>query len=174
MNIDYNIISAWAAIVAAIAAVVALWIEGRRSRFSHGLDIVLKLDEVFHSKEEFRKKRRAVARLLKSDRNFERGKQVAEIEDILNHFEMLGLLLRKGVLDKELVWAYFFVWLHHYYSLLKPYIAYVRRWEPTAWEDVDWLHQQLAAIERKHRPKGTDLGPSEERLREFLDFESNL
>ena len=174
MTLDYNAISALAAVIAALVAIVAVWVEGRRSRFSHGLDIILKLDDAFHT-EEFKSKRRTVAKLLlKSDKNFDQSKHVEDIEDILNHFEMIGLLFKKGVLDKELVSAQFFYWLHYYCFALKDYIASVRRWEPTAWEEVEWLHEQLIPLEREQRPKGINIDPSKETMKEFLTRESKL
>jgi len=174
VKVDYTAIAAWAAVVAALAAIVAIWTEGKRARFSQGLELLLRLDEEFDS-EEFKKKRRAVAKLLlKEEENFEKGKRLEEVEDILNHFQIIGFLLRKGVLDKELVWVHFFFWLNHYYLFLKPHIASVREWEPTAWEDVDWLHRRLAVLERKHRPKGMSIQPTDEMIREFLTRESAL
>lgn len=176
MGIDYNVISAWAAVIAALAAVVAIWIDGKRTRFSQGLDLVIRYREAFDA-EEFKKKRRTIAKLLLKEGDqkwFEQGKRLEAAEDILNHFQLIGYLRRRGILDKEFVWAEYYYWLTHYHHLLKLYVAAVREWEPSAWEDVDWLYEDLTSLERKNRPKGSDIGPTDETLREFLFRESNL
>jgi hypothetical protein len=168
---DYGAISAWAAIITAFVAIIAVWVQERRARFSQGVDLVLKFDEVFES-QEFKAKRRAVAGLILKQENLEKGDTNA-IEGLLNHFEMIGLLLRRGLLDKELVSATFFLWLHHYLPALKDYIAAVRRWEPTAWEDVDWLYEQLVPLERQQR-NVPEIGPSEQSRKEFFERELHL
>lgn len=177
----YDAISAWAAVVAAfgalvaaLAAVIAISLEGKRARFSQGLDLVVRWREAFDS-EEFKKKRRAVAKLLSREEEwFELGKRLEDVEDILNHFQLIGYLHSRGVLDRELVWAEYYFMLNHYYHLLKPYIASVREWDPTLWGDVDWLLTDLTGLERKALPKGEDVRPTEETSKEFLLRELNL
>jgi hypothetical protein len=168
MSIDYNAVAAYAGLIAAMAAVVAIWLEGRRARFSQGLDILLRMNDTFDS-NDFKEKRQTVVNLLlKQGEGSKLPAQADAIDDLLNHFEVLGLLLRKRVLDEELVWAHYFVWLHYYFFSLRTYIASVRTWEPTIWDDVDWLHKRLIPLERKHRPKGSDIGPTKETLNQFL------
>ena len=64
MNIDYTAISTWIALLAAFTAIAAVWLEGRRARFSQGLDLLLKLSDAFHN-ESFKIKRRLVAKGLR-------------------------------------------------------------------------------------------------------------
>jgi hypothetical protein len=181
VGIDYDAISAWAAVVAAfaalvaaLAAVIAISLEGKRARFAQGLDLLVRWREAFDT-EDFKKKRRAVAKLLSTEGGwFERGKRLEDVEDILNHFQLIGYLRSRGILDRELVWEEYYFMLNHYYHLLKPYVASVREWDPTLWGDVDWLLKDLTGLERKALPKGGDTRPTEETSEEFLLRESNL
>ena len=63
MSIDYNAVAAYAGLIAAMAAVVAIWLEGRRARFSQGLDILLRMNDTFDS-NDFKEKRQTVVNLL--------------------------------------------------------------------------------------------------------------
>lgn len=38
---DYTAIGTWVALITALFAVIAIWVEGKRSRFSQGLDILI-------------------------------------------------------------------------------------------------------------------------------------
>jgi hypothetical protein len=64
MNFDYTAIAAWAAMLAAIAAVFTLYFESKRSRFSLGMDLLLKLDERYYTAEMRRLRRSAAKSLL--------------------------------------------------------------------------------------------------------------
>jgi len=151
MSIDYGAVTALAAVVASIAAVVAIWIEGKRARFSQGLDILLRLGDQFNS-ASFVSKRRALAKLLASQERLspldqEERKRLSD--EILDFFEMVGLFLKKKILDPELVHAEFFYWLYHYYALTKDHLAEFRRAsnDNTVWEDAEWLYYTLLEVE---------------------------
>ena len=173
MNIDYNAVTAWVAVVTALIAITAVWIEGRRARFSQGLDVLLKLSDQFNS-EIFVKRRRLVAKGLQ-DENTKRGdKWEVAVGELLDHFQLVGMLLRKGVLDKELVHSEYYYWVSYYFYYFKEIAIEWRRIinDPTVWDDADYLYRELTTVERKYR---RDLStPSEDNLKEFLSSEANL
>jgi len=167
---DYQAVTAWAALLAAFVALIAVWVEGRRNRFSQGLDLLLRLKAEFDS-QAFRWKRQALAKSLVKQNRFppEPSPELeAFIAHLMDHFQIVGLLLRKGRLDSELIYSEYFFWLHHYFFLFRTTIAAYRREDATIWYDAEWLYQRLLVHERRNRPKGDDVGPSKESLDQFL------
>jgi len=95
-------------------AVLTLLSESKRSRFSLGIDLLLKLEERFEGQEMLRIRRKAARSLLK--------KSGDGIDDVLNFFKTIGLLVRKGALDGKMVWHSFSYWIHRYWLTTNEYI----------------------------------------------------
>ena len=100
-----------AAVVAALIAAYQVYL----SRFSLGVDLTFRMDERFES-PEFLKKRCGAAHAVKQQRG-------SDFEPVLDFFETLGLLTRRGALDEEFVYSTFFYWLHGYVSKCGAFIA---------------------------------------------------
>ncbi len=130
-----------------IVAILALWFQILKSNFSMSVDLILKLDGNFNH-DSFKKLRRIAAKNIIKN-NFK------EAEDVFDFFETIGLLLRKGALDKEMVWNTFFYWIHHYWIAGSEYITLEQRDDPTTWEDFKYLHEQVIKVEKK-RIKASD------------------
>jgi len=162
MAIDYNVLAAWSALTAAVIAIVALWIESRRSRFSLGIDLLLKLDHNFKT-ERMCTARQTVAKA------YQMNKSENDIDEILDFFEMIGLLTHRGALSDILVWHNFFYWIHGYYLLSRDYIKAAQSEDPTVWQNLVSLHKRLVAIEkRERRCTDSQLQLTKEELTEFL------
>lgn len=174
MNLDYTAITAWAAVIASLAAVFSIWVEGRRSRFVHGLDVLMRYTDIYDS-EAFRAKRRAVAQALLSDEKLPRNQAILDTAgaDLLDHFQGLGMLLRRGVLDRDMVYSDYSTQVYYFYTALKPYIEREREasQEKEYWEDVDWLYQQLVTVERAGKPGRRMVGATQEAVIAFLQEE---
>lgn len=167
MSVDFNALAAWAAVVAALAAVVALWTESRRSRFALGVDLILKLDERFNS-EEMRRARRAAAKSLLD-------KTHTEADEVLDFFEMIGFLARRGALDEKMIWETFFYWIYRYWHCAKEYIERQREGDPTLWANAAHLYKRVVAIEKcERRCSDADMSLKGESSRNFLVEESQL
>lgn len=167
VDLDYNAITALSGLVAAIIAAAALLAEGKRSRFSIGVDIILKLDERFNT-EELRKIRRVAAKSILD-------KTYRDAEEVLDFFEMMGLMVRKGALNEEMVWNLFFYWIHRYRLSANEYIEKERQKDSMVWANLIYLHDRVVAIEKRiSRCSDSDLLLSEQSLKEFLEEESNL
>ena len=165
--LDYNALAAWAAVAASAIAVYAIWIESRRSRFALGIDLFLKLDERFGDNRML-VARRAAAMALSSENK-------ADADDVLDFFEMVGLLVRRGALDEYVVWHNFFYWIHRYYLSAKDHIDTIQSEDPTIWADLTQLYSRLASIEKKERQCSvSQLQLTEEELTEFLNEEMSL
>ena len=164
MNLDFNAITAGATVVAVFVAIYAIWVENRRSRFSQGVELLFRMTDIFFYSKEFIESRRKAAIFLRKNWNSQKNSGGAkkneskilnslELDVILNYFQGMAILVRKNAIDKDLTWNYLFWWFDCYYILSQDYIKYWRQSDPNYWNDIDWLHQQLAKIERKKNPQ---------------------
>ncbi len=67
-----------------------------------------------------------------------------ELQDILNFFDVMGQLLRKGVLDAELVESMFGFWIRHYHACTVEYQLRNRLLGTVLWQDFEALHSKVA------------------------------
>lgn len=164
MNIDYTALGAWIAVVGLIIAIVALIAESRRSRFSLSVDLILKLDERFNG-ELISKARKAAAKSI-SDKTYD------EVDDVLDFFEMIGMLTRHRALDEKMVWSMFSYWIYHYWYSTKEYVDETRKKTPTIWSYLAYLHKRMLAVDRRESGNADyEQAPTEEELKEFLEYE---
>ena len=140
-QIDYNAVSAYAAVAASLIAVAALLVESRRSRFSTGLDAMMKLDDTWSS-DRMRQTRKAAAQALRDGPS-------DQIDDVLDFFEFLGYLVRRRAVDEFLVWHSYFYWFHRYRTLAAGYSATQQQRDPSDWVDMLALHKKLVDIEKR-------------------------
>jgi hypothetical protein len=175
MSINYTAISAWMAVIAALTVIFVVWIEGTRARFSQGLDLLFKLEDLFNS-EKFVNRRRNVTRVLNNKIGKRDNKWEVDVGEILDHFQLVGILLHRGALDGELVHSEYYYWVSYYYHYLHSVISDWREGmhDPTAWEDVDYLYKELSKIENRYRRMKSSFAPTESNLKEFLLSEINL
>jgi hypothetical protein len=170
MDFCISNLSIWAQVISAFAAAagfIGLAVQIHRSRTSLGIELVLKLDDRFNSKDFRTLRIKAVKSIMKN--NFK------DAEEIYDFFETVGLLLRKRAIDKEMVWNTFFHWIHYYWIVGSDYIANEQRADSPAWEDFKHLHEQVIKVE-KIRTKASDseLLLSAEDIKSFLKDESML
>ncbi len=110
----YGKITAWGTLGAAIATLAAVIVasyaiysqneqtqhvlteEFNGARFTQGVDLIIKYNERF-SGEFLPKRKKAALALLHGERDNE------QVYDILDFFEEIGLLVRRGAIDEEMV-----------------------------------------------------------------------
>ena len=172
MNIDYNAITSVTAVVAALIAIYSIRAESRRSTFNLGVNLLFKMNDVFNSSGFVRKRKKAAKFLLKKpDLN---EWDCVEVEDILDFFQMIGSLTRKGVIDKTLAWEFYVYWVDFYYIITKEYIEYCNIDNPGTWEDVVWLYKKFVRITVKDQKKPY-VRPTEKEINYFLrNYEGKL
>ncbi len=137
-----------AAVAAALAAKSAA-AQVRLTRFSLGVDMVQRLDARFDS-PEFLEARRSAALALENlkDNDYAENRAIeANVEPVLDFFETIGLLVRREVLDKEIVHSYFFYWYYGYWLNAKPLIDRQRKKFPARYGDFLDLHGELLKFE---------------------------
>ena len=162
-----TIVIAIGAVVSAWWAIIAVRVQERRARFATGLDAILRLDGLWCSE------RIKEARVLTAGQILAKEKPSKAIEDVLDFFDTLGLFVRKEGISVELAWSFFYYWLDGYATVARDYINGYRRKEPTVWEDLVWLHDQVRSFEQQ-RTKCTeeDLNLTPEEIEEFLREEA--
>ena len=144
-------------IAAAVAAGAAAW-QARLLRFSLRVQSLLAVDAAFNTRE-FRRTRHHAARQLQANA------PDPEVDEVLNFFTTVALLVRRRALDAEMVWHVFFYWLHGYWHAAHTYINQERVKNPRVWEDIPALYAKLLAIETR---KGVQ---HQEDIADFLESE---
>ncbi len=92
--------------------------------------------------------------------------------ELLNFFELLGDLVRQGVVRAETVWNRFGLRLRTYWALYRPAIEKMREEykDPTLLEEFERLDALMADLDRQH-----DVGEeylTNQQLRQFVEVES--
>jgi hypothetical protein len=99
-------------------------------------------------------------------------------EPVINFFESVGMLVRRGYLDPDMVWSGFSFFALRWWSACKDYILEERRIEnndKTIFEEFEKLIDELYKIEiEKRHLSRAELEPSKQDMLRFLKAESNL
>lgn len=120
-----------------------IW-QVRRARFNQSIDLLFRLEADFFGPAKRLQRVKASRELLNG--------HVLEAEPILDFFETMALLLRRGALDKEIVKHTFFYWIDHYYEATKSFIAERQQSSPLVWKDLTTLVEKLRAAQREQVP----------------------
>src|SRR6266404_781939 len=140
-------ITALATFFLLLAAIVVAWAESRRHRFAQSVELILKFDDQFNSLE-FLKYRDAAAKCLKAQAYKTAADKCSKDADaVLDFFETVGYLLRRGALDEQMVWHTFWHWIMGYYQAAAEYITEARKKDSALWQDFVELHRRMEAIE---------------------------
>lgn len=162
---------ACAAVVAVLIAVITILVESKRSRFSIGVDLILKLDSDFNNLD-FKEIRKQAAVAFSSG-NLSKGSNA--IDSILNFFEGVAFFTKRGAVDKETVWHFFFTYMYRFWHFASKYIEKERKVDPTLWTACIDLYLQLLRIEKRERQRlDGDIDLTHEDLQKFLNEESTL
>lgn len=173
MNIDYNAIIALTAVIASITAIYSVRAESKRSTYNLGVNLLFKMNDIFTNQEFLKKRRKAAKFLLRKETDFEKW-DCLELDDILDFFQTIGSLTKKGVIDQTLAWEFFVYWLDFYYVITKEYIEYCNLSNPGTWADLVWLYQKFVKTTIKDQRKPYVL-PTEKEIIDFLrNYEGKL
>jgi hypothetical protein len=105
------------------------------------------------------------------------GKGGSDLGEIFDFFDGVGVLFRRGVLDPEMTWGFFFQPFITFWTKGQNYVRIERAKNHTIWETTGELATALQHFEadRRNRPFGEAL-PTEEEMatilreeKEFLD-----
>ena len=112
-----------------------------------------------------RRARRAAANGLKAGRS-------DDVDDVLDFFETVGLLVQRGALDAEMVWSSFEYWIRFYTHIADSYIRKTRQEDGATWLNLIELRDTVLRIDaRESGGEVRQLSPEE--IEEFLEYEAN-
>jgi hypothetical protein len=157
--------TAIAAMVVAVAVVSQVRHETARVLFNTGLDSLWHFDAQWNSDGMLDARNAAAAALLD-------GRPSHDIDDVLDFFDQIALLLNRGALDEEMV-CYELYWpMANYWFASQEYIRQVQRDAPAAWEQLASAMPRLRTIEARRRKRTAEAAvPTKQQIREFLSAE---
>src|SRR5580658_7964719 len=156
MAIDLTVVTAGAAWAVAIGTIALLWWQTRITQHLNSANAVLALRERFDS-PAYRRRRRVLAQRLLANQQ----------EDVTNlevgaFFELVGSLTHTRVLNRDLVWRAFGVWISGYYTALRSPVDVIGRArtalkDPLIMQEFEWLYHIVEQIDRKKIGAGANL-----------------
>lgn len=153
---SWEAISAWAALIAAIAALYAVWIESRLARRSNALQLLVWLDDKFDDKFNVKVKRIAnyVKEHAESHTNEVEftGEIVDDLDDVLEFIDMMGYFLKSKVLDKNSIWNNFSALILGLWFWTKNYLEKEKK-RGIQWENISYLSKEMLEIEKRKTKK---------------------
>jgi len=118
-----------------IIAFAAFAWQVHRARFNQSVDLLFRLENDFFGPTKRLQRAKACRDLAQGS--------TLEAEPILDFFETMALLLRRGALDEEMVRHTFFYWIDHYYQALEATIIERQRIDPLVWIDLSAMEREL-------------------------------
>lgn len=154
-----------AAVVVALTVVSQVRQDTQRVLFNTGLDTLWHFDAQWSSDAMLDARNGAAAALLD-------GRPAHDIDAVLDFFDQVALLLKRGALDEEMV-CYELYWpMANYWFASQDYVRQVRRTAPRSWEQLENVMARLVAIEaRRKQLTPDDAVPTKAQMREFLTAE---
>lgn len=145
-----NELAVVAAVVTAVVAIVAVWIQAAYTRFTVRMDIFWQLEREFYHEDRMIARRRAAAAAL-----LEKGWTI-EVDEMLGFFDTVGILVRRRVIDEDLAFHSFGRRVLCYWEFARGRVEARRRDHPGIWGDVDYLVNRLRKRrenQEKHPPR---------------------
>jgi hypothetical protein len=166
ISLNPTVVTAWAAIAAVLVAIWAINRDNARSRFATMIDLLTRQDDLLNKDEHtLASRKKAAMEILE-------GKTSPHLTDVLNHFEFIGLLVRRGAIDKEMAWSTFYSVAVGWWQVASDHIKENRKEDQTVWCDYEYLVNTLMAIETNKTGKtNSGLQMTEKQKKEFLDHE---
>jgi hypothetical protein len=154
--------------------------QNERARLSLEVDMLLKFFERFQGKGlSLSETRRSAAKHIK-DNFFEKDNDLLEVdhlnkagEDVLNFFELMGLLVRAESIDERLVQEMFSFRLVRYWELCKPAVERAREEDrsPDLWVNFEDLANRMIALAKEDGGMKAE-GFTKTQLRRFVEEEA--
>jgi hypothetical protein len=166
-------LATWVAVIGAIGAV---WVQGTWTRRTLSAEVFTRLNERWDS-PTFRARRRVLAMELGS----KKAEDVAPalVEDVIDFFEDLGVMLRKKWIDEDSCWNSFASSARHYWKACgETYVVDYRRraQDATYFSEFEFLKKRMDEVEKQKRGKSTvgEIELTSTNVKEFLAIEVSL
>jgi len=167
----FEAITAWSTIVIALGSLLSVYVayrgiksQTRSLANSVAVDLALKLLHDFDSSANKERRSRVADAFLKNLR-------LAEMEDLFDVFETIGLFVRKGFLDADIAHSFFFHWVNLYWVAGKQRIDEKRKACADLWTDFEFLYRKVLQVEMAADSRSRFINPSDELIRQSLEEE---
>ena len=186
MNIDWNAIAAVASAIAALAAVataIVAYCQTRgasaiaKSTAGQALELakfnaeflsVQHLDDQWQSQHMAELRGSAAKALLE-------GKTNLDLDQILDFFEEIARLVKRGILPIETAWEAYYWPISNYWRVSSAYAQKTRDDEWATWNNLPTMVAAMREVEAKESKRAINqIGPSETQAKEFLENECKL
>lgn len=147
------------------------YLQLRASRIISATDFVLRLENSFCSEDMIAKREKMMGIIKKAPNDF---LKMDAFRDIFDFFEDLGLMFRKGVIPKDIVWSNYCYWILNYWTAMEGYVDWARRKEndSTLYCEFENLYKKILKYEEHKRKKKIVITP--EMTADFIDDELKL
>lgn len=117
-----DVISVIATLISALSVIVAigaLWSQARQNNLTLSANILRDIEKDFLWSDRMKQRRLVLSMFLLNDHN--KNSIPAEVGDMLDWLDQLGLYNRKNIIELEMTWVTLFYWFSHYWNHLKDY-----------------------------------------------------
>lgn len=166
-------IAEWAtAFFTAVIAVTGCWAliyaksQLKQAREADRVQHLLRFVELFETEPLVSNRKGMAAKRLKDVR------EPPELDNILNFFETIGMLVKRGYLDEHDVWSSFSYWMFNIFADARESIEQEQKEDPTFYSDFSALMKRMSNIEAAEH--GLADRPSQEEIKEFWQYELEL
>jgi hypothetical protein len=142
LDVDWAMVSAWAAMVTAVGAIVAVLLQDRHARITRSLDVLLRLEGKFDSDRMKDLRRKAATGFLE-------GRFADEAYYVLDFFEEAGLLLRMKAIHEEILFENFFHSPLAYWFTARKHVLEMRRARKELYDNLEYLAMKDLDYARK-------------------------
>lgn len=136
----------------AIGTLLAIFVQSRREGVRHSADLILSLDDRYSNERGRRMRKAAAGEFSKLPRRQdedlrERAKHPRNPEDeLLNFFNLVGLLVQRRALDRRMAYSAFYRSVHLHCCAAKKYVRASQKAFPGVWTELSYLHRELHFI----------------------------
>ena len=165
-SIDWIEVSAWAAMITASGAVVAIWLGNRHASITRSMDLLLRMESKFDSDRMKALRRRAASGFLE-------GKLVDESYYVLDFFEEAGLLLKMKAIHEELLFESFYHSILAYWFTARRHILELRQDNKELYDHFEFLAKRDLAYASRKTKENTARMEDESHWRYFIERETH-
>lgn len=171
MQIDATMLTAWASWVLIACTLFAVWRQSKVTRETASVQLFFNIANQYNT-SEMKCLRRQFARTLLTP-----GNKTSLDESVLEFFETLSHLTRRGILDLRMVWSTFSIESRSYWFAAEPFVRTLRSRfnDPTLYEELEWLNRKMVKMEIDRRRKTeAEVQVTQEQRDEFLRSEAEM
>ena len=134
-----------------------------------GLEVLLQQDREFNGQKIVNCRKKAAVALLAGH-----PVGLSDVDDVLDFFDQVGFLLRRGAIDPEMAWHSFFCWVNRYWLASEDYIHRKQTEDKNVWADFSLLRSRLLEVELAKDPQSREaqLTSQSPQINEFFKDEA--